>query len=678
MGLVVAGIHFDGAAEHSLRRAQVVLFEVRFAKENVGTAVVRVEPNGAFEGRDGGVPVFAAGVGVAQFVVGHREIGIDGDFLAHLLHALVEIVPENRHDTDQIVRLWDFRIELEGAVELLRGEFFEFLADQELGGQQVGSRGFSGDFEHRGEGCTSLHRIALLDVAIAKHIKDFIDADTVVHGLLQPGGGLGQAGQQVVALTEDHGGLAVFRTAGLLSRYGAAEHFDGLRELPLLVERHARGMIVREHCERRKQYRRRPKHALSIMSFSFMFHRAVMLAACLLVPVVDAQSVAELRSQAAALKAKGDAAGALELTEKAAEADPKSGELEDEVGFLLAVLKRGPEAKPHFERAIELEPKLASAYFHLGVLYWLEKDPNHSIPLLQSAVALAPAVADYHLKLGVSFYEVSHYEESVKELKIATTLEPRNAAAWNSLGLSLQQTGPKTECRDAFAQAVVLNPNDLNARNSYGFMLVQFRQPEQAMAQFHKVLEMDPRNTGAMVNIGFTYLQTGEYKKAEDQFRAAIRIDPNSAVTHYDLGLALKQQDQLEEAKIEFQAAIRIDNDLPEAHYTLGMTVWQLGDSDETAKQMRAAVAQRPDYGQAHYLLGSALKQKGELDAALEALREAARLLPQDPGPFNMIGQILRTKGDIEGSKQAFAEAAAIKKKKEAEQAETLREGHKK
>jgi Flp pilus assembly protein TadD len=104
------------------------------------------------------------------------------------------------------------------------------------------------------------------------------------------------------------------------------------------------------------------------------------------------------------------------------------------------------------------------------------------------------------------------------------------------------------------------------------------------------------------------------------------------------------------------------------------MTTWQLGDFDETAKQMQAAIAQRPDYGEAHYLLGTALKQKGDLNGALKELREGTRLLPDDPGPFNMIGQILRIQGDLEGSKQAFAAGARIKQKKEAEQAETLRQ----
>jgi superkiller protein 3 len=210
---------------------------------------------------------------------------------------------------------------------------------------------------------------------------------------------------------------------------------------------------------------------------SAMSGRSLVLAALLAV-AVNGQTVEELKRQADTLKARGDAAGALKLMERAASADPKSAAIEDEVGFLLAVLQRNAEAKTHFARAIELDPRYASAQFHLGVVYWLEKDPDRAIPLLQTAAALAPEVFDYRLKLGLAFFEVGHYSESVTELQAATRIDARNGAAWNSLGLSLQMTDRLDESREAYAKAVELSPDDLLARNRYGFMLVQSREPE--------------------------------------------------------------------------------------------------------------------------------------------------------------------------------------------------------
>src|SRR5438045_3244264 len=84
-----------------------------------------------------------------------------------------------------------------------------------------------------------------------------------------------------------------------------------------------------------------------------------------------AETAAEFRSQAAALKARGDAAGALAFEEKALALTPDSASLHDEAGFLLAVLGRYQEAMEHFGKAIELAPSLASAHFHRGAAQWV-------------------------------------------------------------------------------------------------------------------------------------------------------------------------------------------------------------------------------------------------------------------------------------------------------------------
>src|SRR4051794_26425114 len=108
-----------------------------------------------------------------------------------------------------------------------------------------------------------------------------------------------------------------------------------------------------------------------------------------------------IRSQAAALKAKGDAAGALELYRKAAAAESNSAELYDEIGFLEAVLHRPADAKQAFHQAIQLDPRFAPAHYHLGVALWLEQQYTDGLAALQAAARLAPKVAEYRFRLGV-------------------------------------------------------------------------------------------------------------------------------------------------------------------------------------------------------------------------------------------------------------------------------------
>src|ERR1700691_5909682 len=91
------------------------------------------------------------------------------------------------------------------------------------------------------------------------------------------------------------------------------------------------------------------------------------LVLCFQLLVSAGTSLEELESRAAALKAAGDATGALAAYQEAATLDPKSPRYQDEIGFLLRVLNRGPEAMEHFHRAIQLDSQFAPAHFHLGV-----------------------------------------------------------------------------------------------------------------------------------------------------------------------------------------------------------------------------------------------------------------------------------------------------------------------
>ena len=77
-----------------------------------------------------------------------------------------------------------------------------------------------------------------------------------------------------------------------------------------------------------------------------------------------AQGPPAWRAHVDELKAKGDAAGALAVLQKA----PSSASTEDEIGFLLAVLGRRSEAIPHFKKSLTIDGNDAPAAFIWGLL----------------------------------------------------------------------------------------------------------------------------------------------------------------------------------------------------------------------------------------------------------------------------------------------------------------------
>ncbi len=397
------------------------------------------------------------------------------------------------------------------------------------------------------------------------------------------------------------------------------------------------------------------------------------MAACL-----AAQTPADLANQAEAALRAGDTRNGMALLNQAAQAAGATAESEDHIGFLLAVVGRGPEALERFHKAIALNADFAPAHYHLGVALWLAKDREHGLPELEAAAKLTPGSFDYRYHLGSAYLDLDDLEHAVRELKQAVAIDPGRVEAWKQLGVALHKQGDVAAI-DAYAHAVELTPQDDSLRNTYAGLLVQTRQAGRAIEESQKVLARAgataQAKAGAQMNIGYAYLKTGEFEKAEAAYRAAVELDPKSAASHYNLAIALKMKDQIEASKAEFQRALDIDPKLAEAHYSLGIADWQLGDLDGAVSQMKAAIAIRPDYAEAHYMLGITLKQNGDLDAAVVELKEAIRLDPTTPGPFNTLGQILRIKGDKAASDEAFATGAKLKRDKDMELTNSLEMG---
>src|SRR5260370_23988483 len=87
------------------------------------------------------------------------------------------------------------------------------------------------------------------------------------------------------------------------------------------------------------------------------------------------ETATEWVRQGRAFKAKGDAASALHAFEQALLLDPKSAEIEDEVGFLLAAMNRAAESTLHVVMAIGIDPSFPPAHYHLRAAYWIAGDP---------------------------------------------------------------------------------------------------------------------------------------------------------------------------------------------------------------------------------------------------------------------------------------------------------------
>src|SRR5207247_9336680 len=101
------------------------------------------------------------------------------------------------------------------------------------------------------------------------------------------------------------------------------------------------------------------------------------------------------RAEVDALKVTGDAAAAVAKLKQLEQTSKPSAALEDEMGFLLAVLNRGPEAIDRFRKAPAIDPNFAAAHYHLGVALWLAGNHQEAVPSLGKAARIGPKIFDF-------------------------------------------------------------------------------------------------------------------------------------------------------------------------------------------------------------------------------------------------------------------------------------------
>ena len=135
-----------------------------------------------------------------------------------------------------------------------------------------------------------------------------------------------------------------------------------------------------------------------------------------------AQSVSDFLRQAGVREASQDAAGALEIVEAGLAVHPNSAALEDKAGFLLAVMRRYPEAVERFESALRHSPGLAAAHYHLGIALWLQERRPEALAALQKAVTLGPETADYRFRLGSALNDLGRASEAITHLRRAVSI----------------------------------------------------------------------------------------------------------------------------------------------------------------------------------------------------------------------------------------------------------------
>lgn len=344
---------------------------------------------------------------------------------------------------------------------------------------------------------------------------------------------------------------------------------------------------------------------------------------------------------------------AIGLWQDTAEKMPTSARAHNNLGYLLNLGGRVPEAIVQFEKALKLDPKYIDAHNNLGsVLQDLPGRLTDAIAHYREALRLKPDYPEVHWNLGNAWLHVpDHLNDAVAEYREALRYRPDFAEAHVGLGNAwMKLPGHQNDAVAEFQEALRLKPEYADAHYSLGNLWLDTPgRVNDAVMRYQEAIRLKPDFAEAHSNLGNAFSSMpGRLNDAIAEYQEAIRLKPDLSTAHFNLANALSSTPgRLNEALAQYQEALRLRPDYPEAHYNLGNALINVpGRLNDVIAQYQEAVRLQPGYVEARLNLGNALYVAGRLPEAVVQFTETLRLRPDlADAHFNLAMALLNLPG---------------------------------
>ncbi|MGD1048754.1 MAG: tetratricopeptide repeat protein, partial [Candidatus Krumholzibacteriaceae bacterium] len=195
----------------------------------------------------------------------------------------------------------------------------------------------------------------------------------------------------------------------------------------------------------------------------------------------------------AALKKNPEAIAKLER----AAAKDSTLDLQSEIGTLLYLQGRYPEAIAHYDRKIRSSPNAASTYLNRGISYLRLQNFPEAIRSFRKGIELEPGLVQGHLWLAQSYASLDSIDQASAEYKAVARLDSTNAESRRYIGFSHLVKKEYAAAVPSLERAVRLDPGSLQGHLWLAQAYALNREKDKAIIEYNKVLKLDPKNKDA-------------------------------------------------------------------------------------------------------------------------------------------------------------------------------------
>jgi tetratricopeptide (TPR) repeat protein len=218
---------------------------------------------------------------------------------------------------------------------------------------------------------------------------------------------------------------------------------------------------------------------------------------------------------------QGKWSAALELMDRATQANPRYVRAYVAKGAANFMLNRVAKAIEDTDRAITIDPKYALGY--VGKCYFLGEFKQYAQALgyCNRAIELAPNLSIAYNARGLIKAGLNDYGGAQGDLLRAIDLDPKSYYAYGNLSALYVARNNPLPALQSGRQAVNLNPDSAFARVQYALALVANKNYQQAIGEINRAIGVNPRISDAYTVRGYAYLGLGNNAQAQNDARTA-------------------------------------------------------------------------------------------------------------------------------------------------------------
>jgi tetratricopeptide (TPR) repeat protein len=297
---------------------------------------------------------------------------------------------------------------------------------------------------------------------------------------------------------------------------------------------------------------------------------------------------------------------AIDLLNRAVEADPKSKIAWNDLGIVYMDNHQDELAINAFQKQIEINPYHRNAYDNLGRVYLRERKYDEAQKWFLKQIEIDPLHQHAHANLGTAYLEQHKYLEAVPILEKAAALAPDNANSQVALGeayLNLEQDEKATAAFDkaiklsatpqiwnAIAYQLALKKVHLDRARSYAESAVSATAADLRNVSLEQINKRDPGRTNNLAafwdTLGWVAFAEGNFEIAERYVFAAWQLGNESDEADH-LGQIYERRGKKEDAVRFYALAMNARRPDPETRIRLATLLGGQDKADATVEKYR-------------------------------------------------------------------------------------------